>query len=472
MSATAISQPGLFSGLTRAFHLRKSQRIERRMQEADVDPVAQPDLHDILLDEPPRLVRSTNLSILGILITLASVASLVEVDVVVTAPGRLIADAPPIVVQPMQMSIIRELRVKPGDRVRKGDVLAMLDPTFTEADRSALRMQNEALQAQLRRIEAELSGEPLRLAAGSPDRNLQSSIYLQRKTQFESKLSAFDEDIARYKANILATERTRDSLDQQLGIAREVEDMRDQLYRRQVGTKLNLLDASVVRLRTEREKYDAGTRLADLRHALATRVVERQIFVDDWRQQLLDELVRTRKEANGVAENLVKAEKLNELVVLKAPEDGVVLETARKSVGSVLQGAEAVISIVPSSAALIADVMINSADIGYTRIGDEVAIKVDSFPYQKHGLVKGHLRSIAEDSLQAGAQIAAGQSNAGLFHRSQIELVSPRLKDMPERTQLIPGMALTAEIKVGSRTIMSYFLYPLRRGFNESLREP
>jgi HlyD family secretion protein len=371
----------------------------------------------------------------------------------------------------MQMSIIRELRVKPGDRVRKGDVLAMLDPTFTEADRATLRTQNEALQAQLRRIEAELAGEPLRLEGGA-DRILQSTIYIQRKTQYESRLSAFDEDIARFKANISATERARESLEQQLGIAREVEDMRDQLYRRQVGTKLNLLDASVVRLRTEREKHDAGNRLADLRHMLASRVVERQIFVDEWRQQLLDEMVRVRRDANAVAENLVKAEKLNDLVVLKAPEDGVVLEIAKKSVGSVLQGAETVVSIVPSTAALIADVTINSADIGYTRIGDEVAIKVDSFPYQRHGLLKGHLRSIGEDSVQAGGQFAAGQSNAGLFHRSQITLDAPALQAMPERTHLIPGMSLTAEIKVGSRTLMSYFLYPLRRGFNESLREP
>ncbi|MDB5593624.1 MAG: hypothetical protein JWM36_585 [Hyphomicrobiales bacterium] len=462
----------LFSDLTLGLQRRRARRMEREVHRDAPANAAEPDLQDILLDEPPRLVRNTNFVIISIVLVMATLTSIVEVDVVVTAPGRLMADAPPMAMQAMQISIIRELRVKPGDVVRKGEVLATLDPTFTEADRATLLTQQDSLKSQILRIEAELGDEPLRLTRDSPDRTLQVTLYIQRRSQFDTRLKAFDEDVSRYKANISATVAMRDSLDQQLAIAREVEDMRDQLYRRQVGTKLNYLDASVVRLRTEREKSDAINRLVELQHMLATRVVERQIFVDEWRHQLLDELVRTRKDANAIAESLVKAEKLSELVVLKAPEDGVVLDVGKKSIGSVLQGAESFVTLVPSNAPLIADVMINSADIGYTSNGDEVAIKVDAFPYQKHGVLKGHLRAVGEDSSQAGAQGAAGQSNSGLFHRSQISLDETSLRHLPERTRLIPGMALTAEIKVGSRTLMSYFLYPLKRGFSESLREP
>lgn len=465
MSATALKPDGFLSGLTRGFHARRLARNTHDGHQAKKPgaPETQPDLQDILLDEPPALVRHTNLVILAIVLTMGVLASVFEVDMVVTAPGRLMADAPPLVVQPMQLSIIRELRVKPGDIVRKGDVLATLDATFTEADRASLRQQNDALQAQIQRLEAELSDLPLQLSGDSDDRRLQLKLYSERRMQHDTRLQAFDEDIARYKSNIEATERTRASLSQQLGIAREVEDMRDQLYRRQVGTKLNYLDASVVRLRTERENQDAGTRLTELRHQLATRVVERQIFVDDWRRQSLDELVRARKDAGAVGESLVKAEKLNELVTLKAPQDGVVLEVAKKSAGSVLQGAETLVSMVPMQAALVAEVMVNSSDLGYLRLGDEVAIKVDAFPYQRHGLLKGTLRAIGEDSQQAAG---------GLFHRSQITIDPASLHDLPSGSRIIPGMSLSAEVKVGSRTLMSYFAYPLRKGLNESLREP
>ncbi|MDB5650850.1 MAG: hypothetical protein JWL62_2370 [Hyphomicrobiales bacterium] len=464
MNARSVDLPAMLGTFARSFQRLRKQRIERLAFVALPQPAFDPDLQDILLDEPPSLVRNTNLVIVAIVLSMATLTSIVEVDVVVTAPGRLSAEAPPMVMQAMQISIIRDLRVKPGDEVKKGDTLATLDPTFTEADRATLLAQQDALQSQILRLEAELSDEPLRLTNSSTDRALQISVYTERKSQFDTRLKAFDEDIARYKANISATEATRTSLDQQLDIAREVEDMRVQLYKRQVGTKLNYLDASVVRLRTEREKADAISRLVDTQHMLATRVVERQIFVNEWRHQTLDELVRARKDAGALAESLVKAEKLNQLVVLKAPEDGVILDIGKKSAGSVLQAAEPFVTLIGAHSPLIAEVMIASADVGYTKIGDDVVIKVDAFPYQRHGLIKGRLRAVGEDSTQGPA--------TGLLHRSQITLEDMSLSHLPERTHLIPGMSLTAEIKVGSRTLMSYFLYPLKRGFSESLREP
>src|SRR5262249_57687395 len=97
-----------------------------------------------------------------------------------------------------------------------------------------------------------------------------------------------------------------------------------------------------------------------------------------------EEVGRGGTEGRGVAESLAKAVRMNALVVLTAPADGIVLEVAKRSVGSVLQEAEPLVTLVPTSAALIAEVMINSADVGYTKLGDEVAIKVDSFPYPRH----------------------------------------------------------------------------------------
>jgi HlyD family secretion protein len=123
----------------------------------------------------------------------------------------------------------------------------------------------------------------------------------------------------------------------------------------------------------------------------------------------------------------------------------------------------------------IADVMIGSADVGYTKPGDEVQLKVDAFPYQRHGLLVGRLKTIGQDSMTSNSSPnapPAGPSATGAYHRSRVELVHTNLRNLPDGAQLIPGMTVTAEVKVGSRAVISYFIYPLIRGLSESIREP
>jgi HlyD family secretion protein len=90
-------------------------------------------------------------------------------------------------------------------------------------------------------------------------------------------------------------------------------------------------------------------------------------------------------------------------------------------------------------------------------------------------LLEGSLRNVGEESFSAG-MIGASNPQApqqiGVFHRSQVKLGKTALHDLPEGAKLIPGMTVTAEIKVGNRSVLSYFLDPLRRGFSESIREP
>jgi len=171
---------------------------------------------------------------------------------------------------------------------------------------------------------------------------------------------------------------------------------------------------------------------------------------------------------------LVKATRLHGLVVVTAPEDGVVLELATRSVGSVLREAESFITWLPLNAPLIAEVMVDSHDVGYVRAGDAVVIEVDAFPYQRHGLLRGTLRSISQASVsgerQAGQDLATASS--GRFHRMQVVLTETGLGNLPDGARLIPGMTMTAEVKVDVRSIISYFLYPITRGFDESIREP
>ena len=449
-----------------------SRRATERAWLQDGFSLATPDLEDFLAEAAPQALCNTHRIAAVMFLALIGLASVLHVDIVVSGSGRLSADAPTIVSQPMQLSVIRSIRVKPGDIVRKGDVLAELDPTFAKADQATLLAQQSAITALKARLDAELDDATPAMAAGppgAPEWRLQQTLYQQHRAQFADRLADFTQKLDGLDKASAGAEQTRVSLQQQVDLSKEVENMRNSLYRSQSGSKLVYLDAQAARIRNERDLEAAIIHVNALQQDKRSILSDRQAFIDGWRRDLLEALVKVTADASALNENLTKANRLNDLVVLTAQQDGVVLEVAKRSVGSVLNAAEPLITMVPSDAAMIADISISSSDVGYLKVGDPTVIKVDAFPYQRHGFLEGRLRSVAADSSAAGGN---GPATGAAYHHGQVELVSTTLKAIPDGVRLIPGMTLTAEIKVGTRSVISYLTYPITRGFSESIREP
>jgi hemolysin D len=440
------------------------------------------DIDEITEEHPPLHMRSTLYMIVAMFLGLLLIAGLMKVEIIVAGTGRLATETPPVMIQPIDRAIIRELNVSAGDKVKKGQILATLDPTFTEADVTSLTQQQQALRAQVRRIEAELSGggEKVLGKPQSADDQIQLSLYNQRQSQYKSKLHEFDEELKRLQSSIQSSKDNQASLRQQLAVNQEVEKMRSGLMQSEFGSKLNYLDSKAQRLRTERELHDSENRLVELEHALQSKQAERQTFLDDWRRQLMETLITIRAEESRTGGGLAKATRMNDLVVLSAPADGVVLDVTNKSVGSVLNGSEPLMTIIPSNVGLMAEIVLSSGEIGFVKEGDEVLVKVDAFPYSKHGALKGILSSVSEESFAANGASGQGStpsfsdsaSNNGAYHRGRIKLTDTTLEHMPGGTGLIPGMTVNAEIKVGSRSVLTFFLDPITRTFHESIREP
>ncbi|MBM3513179.1 MAG: HlyD family type I secretion periplasmic adaptor subunit [Alphaproteobacteria bacterium] len=441
----------------------------------DAIPFQDP-VDEIMEELPPRHMRSTFYMVVGTFLATILTAQLVNVDIVVVGTGRLMTETPPLMLQPMDRAIIRDVNVRPGDLVTKGQILATLDPTFARADLASLSSQQSSILSQIRRLDAELNGRPFEpVGTATPDDLLQANLYRQRQAQYASQLKMYDEEIERRRANIRTTEDQIASLKEQLKVAKDVEAMRGTMAEKQIGSRLNHLEAQANRMRMEQEYTQAGNRITELTHELQSKDAERQGFTDQWRNQILDDLINARNEANKLGEGISKAALLNELVVVSAPEDGVILDVAKRSVGSVLREAEPLITIVKANAKLVAEVMINSADVGYAKPGDDVVVKVDSFPYTRHGMLKGRLVTIGEESFSNGSEMTvrpADRGPSGAFHRALIDLETTELENMPEGSRIIPGMTVAGEIKVGTRSVLSYFMTPITRGLQESIREP
>jgi len=441
---------------------------------AFLDPIDQ-----ICAEPPPRYARAVLYAIAGLVLSLLAIGSLIKVDVLVTAAGRLVTSAPPILLQPIERGIIREINVHAGDTVHKGQVLATLDPTFARADLGTLAVQHSSLLAQNDRLEAELNDRPFVLGKSpNADETLQLTLYEQRQANYHSHLRVYNEDIERIKATLSSTEKDSASLAGQLALAREVEEMRGSLLKSQNGSRLSYLDAESSRMRYERDHQNSLSQLVELKHSVQSKQAEQQAFIDDWRRQILEAQATVRTQLSMLGENISKATLINDLVVVTAPVDGVVLDVAQRSVGSILQGGEPFVTIIPAGSKLVADIGVASGDVGSIKPGDTVLMKVDAFPFTRHGFLRGHLSFISEESLtnnslsgNSGGAGALSGMGGGDFHRGEVEIDSTALKDMPEGARLLPGMTLRAEIKVGARSVVGFFLGPMTKGMSDALRE-
>lgn len=456
------------------------KRVAPKRKVVEVINEFQSDLTALDRRAEPLLARITLYTLVAMVLSFALWASLSTLDKVVTARAAIETTVPKIVIQPLETAIIKTIEVQPGDMVRAGQVLATLDPTFIRADAEQVQNRVYALEAQIARMDAEHNGKMFLVPKDQPGAiyyQLQKSLYDERQLKFASRLKSLDEKIAQVKSAIVRRERDIGLYQERLKVAREVEDMRRQLMQKETGSRLNYLVSQNDRLEIERNLELTRNALIESRHELASVIAERDSFISTWETELLTEMASVRSERDGLLEQLQKALKRSDLVVLQSPQDGTVLDVVQRSVGSVIREAEPFFRLVPKDAPLEVVAYLEARHIGTVAVGDPVEMKLDAFPYMEHGLLRGVVRSISADSFTGREApppgIDPGQLSLGAtFYKARIEITENALIKVPDDFRLIPGMTLSAEIKIGVRSVLSYLLRPMFKSLDEGMREP
>ncbi len=418
----------------------------------------------------PSGTRAT-VAVLAVMVAAGlGLAAVVPLDRIVQAPGRVVSQAPTLVVQPLETAIIRSLDVREGQVVRRDQLLARLDPTMTAADAAQLEQQVASLAAAVDRLQAERDGRAFVPAdAREPYQELQATVFRHRQAERQSKLANFDQRLATTQATLTRTQAEVTHYRTRLGLLEEVEQMRMTLHRNQTGSRLNALLASDTRVEVARSLTAAEGNVNAAAHELEALKAEREGFLQQWQGATMQELVTHTVELGRAREELAKASKRRDLVELRAIEDAVVLEVAPVSVGSVLTTAQTLMTLVPAAAPLEVEASVVAADQGFIKVGDPVEVKLDAYRYIEHGTAKGVVRTISEDSFAARDQNAVG---APRYYKARVALESVALRGVPADFRLVPGMTLTADIVVGARTILSYLLDRVLRSVSEGMREP
>jgi HlyD family secretion protein len=380
---------------------------------------------------------------------------------------------PTVVLGALDQSIIKSLDVHEGQIVKKGDQLATLDPTFTTADVGALKAQVGSLNAEIVRCQEELAQKPFDMPASlDPIANsyiaMQRQYYLQRKAQYDAQVRSYNDQIAQLKTTISKYQSDEARYGDRAKISKEIEDMRATLAAAQVGSRLNLLTATDQKIEIQRALEFDHNAAMESQHQLEATSETRDAFVQQWFGQVSQELVTSQGNRDAANEQLKKATKHEDLVRLEAPEGAMVLKLAQLSSLSVLNAGDPLIYLAPLKSPLEAELHVAVRDVGFIRVGDKTTVKLDPFNFVEHGTADGKVRSISEGAF------TTDDNNQPIepYYKVRVALDSVALRNIPEGFRLVPGMTLTGDIHVGSRSLFMFLMSGVVRGVGEAMREP
>lgn len=401
--------------------------------------------------------------------------SVTKLDIVVSGTGKIVPAQGSIYIQSLNQAPIRDIRVKVGDFVHKGQVLATLDPTFASATLVQTQEKLASDRAQVTRLQAEVADRPYVPMGDGSYENLQFSIWKQRQSEYQSSVANYDAQIAN---GIATTEQLRKDIDQytqRSKLAGQIEQMDSTLEQKGWGSRLKTLTSADTRIELQRLLSDSQNQLIATRETVASLRAQKAAYIQKWHSDAGSELVTVRNDLDTTAQNLRTATELRQLVDITTPVDAIVVKIGKESPGSVAgppadpTSQEPLFTLVPVGGSLEAQVDIATQDAGFVKVGEPVSIKLDAYRYLQYGMAKGIVKAVSASSFKLDTET---QQPVDPYVDMRIKITSVRLRHLPENFHLTPGMTVTADVLVGRRTIMSYLVEGVLRTTSEAMREP
>ena len=416
-----------------------------------------------------------------------------HVDIVSTARGKIIPSERIKIIQPFETSVVHAIHVHDGQQVEAGQLLIELDPTMNKAEQEHLQSDLISAQLDIARLRAALAGSAKPENDFHPPNGasaelieVQRHLLAEEAAEHRAKIAALDRQEAQKTAEGDTISGAIDKLNATIPIVQQIVDVRKILYSHETGSKLNYLDSLQTLVQQQHDLDIQQSHLREVKAAIAAIVENRAETEAEYRRKLSSDLVEAERKAAGLADDLVRAERRTKLQMLTAPVAGTVQQIAVHTVGGIVTPAQPLLVVVPLDSHLEANVMVPNRDIGFVHEGQKAEIKVDAFDFTRFGLLSGHVLNVSSDSISRPAPQGSsnntadsidqasdksGPSNQDLIYEARVSLDRTSIQVGDKLAHLIPGMAVTVEIKTGSRTIMSYLLSPLVRYEQNSLRE-
>ncbi len=354
-------------------------------------------------------------------------AALAQVDIVAKAQARVVPEGREQVIASLEGGILREMLVREGQAVAKGQPLALLDPTRVEAQQAEGQTRRAALQAAVIRLTAEVAGKAPEFPSELP-----TDVVQAETDSYDARQRALQEAVA-------AQQRSIALLNRELGVAESM------------SSKGLMSEVEVMRLKRQANE-------------LQLQVAERG---NRFRQDAQAELVKVRNELALLDEQMVVRDDAMRRSTLVSPVKGIVKVIRHHTPGGVVAPGATVMEVVPVGSSVLIEARVRPADIGFVRVGQPVDIKLSAYEYTIFGSMKGRVEVLSPDAL--GDPERAAQAEA-TYYRALVRADVPGLEHKGQMLPVMPGMAGSAEIRTGQRSVLAFLLTPMIKS-SEAFRE-
>ena len=353
-----------------------------------------------------------------------------EIDQITRAPGQVIASSRNQVIQDLDGGIVRDILVKEGAPVKKGEVLVRFDTARTESSYLESRAKAAALKAAVARLQAEMYGGepkfPAELAQYPDIRQNQEMLFKARQTALQEELDA-----------------QRSSLD---------------LVNAELNINLPLLKTGDV---SKAEVLKLQRQASEIQGLMTNR---RNKYLQDSQTDLSKAL----EDLAGLEQIMAQRQDQLRHTVVTAPMDGVVRNVRITTRGGVARPGEEIMQIVPIDDDLLVEAKVKPADVAFVKPGLPATVKLDAYDYTIYGSFHGKVTYISADTLSDETRTA----NEPPFYRVQVKIRNSDLTPRAGKSiEIQPGMTATVEIRTGSNTVLKYLSKPITKTMNESLSE-
>lgn len=396
-----------------------------------------------------------------------------KVDVVAVAQGKVIPSERVKQIQPLEAATIAEIHVQEGAKVKAGDPLVTLDPTSTEADVRRLAKEWQDATAQLHRISAFaswLEGQMTSLPTlekwdGMSDAqyNAQQALLNQEAAEYLAKRASLQQEYERLSYEHKMTQAEVEKQNRLLPVIQERAVSLEMLYIQQYVAKIQYLELKQQLIEVEQNLQVQQARLQTLDASLAAIKAQLNALQHEQRKNVLTQQQTLDVQVATLLEERTKAERRAQQYRIESPIDGTVQQLAVHTVDGVVTPAQVLMEIVPENSSLEVEAYVLNQDVGFIKEGQQAEVKVETFNFTKYGLIDAELVTLSDDAIQ--------DEKMGLIYRAMFRLKSDKLLVENQWVKLSSGMNVTVETKTGKRTLIEYFLSPLLRYKQESVRE-
>lgn len=384
---------------------------------------------------------------------------LAKVDVVVSAQGKVIPSGEIKILKPLESGVVSKIFVKESDRVKKGDILIQIDPTVTDASLSSKQDDLAVINSDIALLDALINESNLSKDELNKLNSSQISLYNSQKQILASTYESNKAKLNSAKLDIKANESEVNRLSLLLSKEEEAKTRLQKVL--DLIAKKEYEDVSKNVINLKEQKDIALYRLKESNKKLEEIIEENQKAIKTIKSNWIETSLSKEKEKRELSAQINAILFSNKTQQIKSPVDGFVGKLLIHTEGGVVSPNDNLISIVPSDTPLIIKANVLNKDIGFLKPGQEVAVKIDTFSFQKYGLLHGNIIEISKDAIE--------DEKLGLIYEIKIKPKSLDIKVEGEIKQLEIGMSVIAEVKTGKRRVIELFIYPIIKYMDEGL---